>query len=739
MVKELVVAGGLAFGAGGAAVAGTPARIDFGRDVQPIFKTYCYRCHGPSQQMGAFRLDRRKDAMRGGTDVVIAPGASEGSRLYQRLIGSEYGPKMPMTGALTPAQIEIIKEWIDQGAVWPDEFAGERPAPPPNPEAVRVMAAIRSGDDAEFRRMVEADPKIGNLRGAGGTTTLMYAVLYGNAGMVGRLLAGGADPNLANDEGATALMWAAYDAEKAKVLLAHGAQVNARSRGNRTALLVACGRYGNAAVVRLLLAGGADVSVHSPSFGPDMTALSEAAYVGDADIMKLLLEHRADAKALGGAALYFAVASGCKECTDLLVSRVGKDELSGAAVANAPPLGDARPVAMLVADGADPSAKDSDGHSLLMLAAASENVAPPLIEELVRRGAEVNTKDPQGHTALDFARRRGTDAVAEALLHAGAQPGNPFAAEKVTPAPAQTVRAAVERSLPLLQANDVAFLKKSGCVSCHQDTLTEMTVAAARENGFAWSRESERFHVSTIAKYIDGWRDRVLLGVGIPGDSDTMSYILLDLAAAKFPPNDSTDAIARFLENHQQADGHWWIDAHRPPIEASDFEVTAASMRAIQVYGRRDKGSESSVRRAGWWLAEARPVTTDDRAFQLLGIGWAGADQAAIRRAAAGLLALQRADGGWAQLPSMGSDAYATGETLVALKESGAVAATDAAYQRGVRFLLETQLADGSWYVHSHALRIQPYFESGFPHGRDQFVSAAATNWATHALVLAGQ
>jgi hypothetical protein len=52
---------------------------------------------------------------------------------------------------------------------------------------------------------------------------------------------------------------------------------------------------------------------------------------------------------------------------------------------------------------------------------------------------------------------------------------------------------------------------------------------------------------------------------------------------------------------------------------------------------------------------------------------------------------------------------------------------------------MSTQLADGSWYVKSRAIRIQPFFESGFPYGRDQFVSAAGTNWATQALALAAR
>src|SRR6266511_1318412 len=117
------------------AVAGTvftqtPARVDFVRDVQPILRQQCYGCHGPTQQMNGFRLDRRREAMRGGTIAVIGPGNSDGSRLYQRLIGHQYGPQMPPTGALRPEHTKVIKDWIDQGAVWPDEASGETPVKP---------------------------------------------------------------------------------------------------------------------------------------------------------------------------------------------------------------------------------------------------------------------------------------------------------------------------------------------------------------------------------------------------------------------------------------------------------------------------------------------------------------------------------------------------------------------------------------------------------------------------------
>ena len=72
---------------------------------------------------------------------------------------------------------------------------------------------------------------------------------------------------------------------------------------------------------------------------------------------------------------------------------------------------------------------------------------------------------------------------------------------------------------------------------------------------------------------------------------------------------------------------------------------------------------------------------------------------------------------------------------MFALREAG-IAADSRVYRRAVRYLLKTQLADGSWLVRTRSNPTQSYFESGFPHGPDQFISAAATNWATQALLL---
>ena len=76
------------------------------------------------------------------------------------------------------------------------------------------------------------------------------------------------------------------------------------------------------------------------------------------------------------------------------------------------------------------------------------------------------------------------------------------------------------------------------------------------------------------------------------------------------------------------------------------------------------------------------------------------------------------------------------GRSLVALRLGG-LPASDPAFQRGVNFLLAAQQEDGSWFTKTRALGSQPYFEGSFPHGYDQWTSAAATSWAAMALTLA--
>jgi hypothetical protein len=124
--------------------------------------------------------------------------------------------------------------------------------------------------------------------------------------------------------------------------------------------------------------------------------------------------------------------------------------------------------------------------------------------------------------------------------------------------------------------------------------------------------------------------------------------------------------------------------------------------------------------------------------MRLLGLAWAGADKQPLSEAVRAVAAEQRGDGGWAQLPWLQSDAYATGQTLVALHEAG-MAVRDPVYQRGVHYLLDHQMKDGSWWVKTRSMPGQTPFDSGFPHGADQWISVTATNWSTIALAHAAK
>ena len=219
----------------------------------------------------------------------------------------------------------------------------------------------------------------------------------------------------------------------------------------------------------------------------------------------------------------------------------------------------------------------------------------------------------------------------------------------------------------------------------------------------------------------------------------SIGYGLTGLAAAQWPADDTTAAVARFLAMKQQRDGHWAVPVARPPLEESEVTATALAVRVLQTYMPKDLGSETAdrVARARAWLLTVAPRGTEDKAFRLFGLRWAGADAAAIQKAAQDLLVEQRDNGGWAQLPNRSTDAYATGQVLVALHQAGGVPVSEAAYSRGFMYLVGTQKPDGSWLVPSRTTPFLPYFESGFPHAKAQFISLAGSSWATMALALA--
>jgi ankyrin repeat protein len=584
-------------------------------------------------------------------------------------------------------------------------------------------------------------------------TPLIYAAAFGGVDAVRRLLDRGAEVNARNAFGATALVYAAAHEAKARLLLAHGADVNARTRQGRTPLMIAAACDGCSAVIKLLLEKGADANAKDSG---GSTALELAASAGDPESVRLLLAAGADARnasqsgftpLLGAvfncdmASIRMLLAKGADpnaRLTDAGTVKFGKIQLIGLSPmldSTAYCRGDV--VQALIDGHGNVNARDVRGMTPLMPAVASETQDAALVRILVHAGAEVNAKSGVGETALDWAAKYGDGDVASILKAEGAararlQP--PLPDGRGSDARPLPVREGVERAMGLLQRSAVEFFRQSGCVGCHHQSLTLAAVNAARAGGVKVDEATAgELAKEIVAEFAGGaWNRLQRFDPG--GLGDGQSYAILALAGAGHKREEATDAIAIHTAAMQRRDGGWHVgDASRSPIQESEIARTARAMRVLQIYAPPALKPEFDARigRAKDWLAAAHAKTTDDLAMQMVGLHWAAEPAQAFGRE---LLAAQRSDGGWPQNRNLASDAYATGEALWALREAGVLKPADAEYRRGVEFLLATQWPDGSWYVRSRAPKFQPYFESGFPFGHDQWVSAAGTAWAVMAL-----
>ncbi len=731
----------------------TPAKVDFARDVQPIFRQNCVGCHGPKKQNNGLRVDRRSSVLKPGARRVM-PGSVENSFLYHRVSGSDFGLQMPPTGPLHPEQVQIIKAWIEQGAEWPDALANEIELPPLNPQAVAMVQTLRAPDRQAFNKMLARDPKLLNARGPEGSTPFMYAVLYSSPATLERLIRLGADPNQRNDAGATALMWAAVDLAKTQVLLAHGADVNACSDDARTPLMAAASHPGGAAVVKLLLAHGANPNPNSnPS--AESSPLLEASLAGDAETMQLLLDRGAEVKDIGGVAIANAAGADCTKCIDLLAGRNLDPMQATIALLNLVLLDDPKPTRLMLQHGADVNAAGPSGRTALMYAAISDLLPVEQVKLLIEKGANVNARSQHqssgdtGLTPLDLAKMHGNTALVDVLLKAGATSATaPVPIQPAFMRRGNTIETAVSASLSLLQRTDASFVPKAGCFSCHNQSLSAMAVALARKKGFRVDEQTAAQQVKVNAGSLEGSRDLLHQGSFVPAlnaNPTILAYALLGLDAEGYKPDLSTDAVAMFIQTRQMADGHWAYGPEaRPPLCADTLGQTVLSMRALQLYAPGRPGSmdqavyAKSIQLAAAWIGEFQPRTNYDLAWRLQGLAWAGKTKDAALLARRDLLAAQHVDGGWSDIRSMQSGAYTTGLAMLALESSG-LPVSDPAYRRGVRYLLDTQMDDGSWHVRSRAAGFQPYFDNGFPHGVDQWISAASTSLATMALTLASE
>lgn len=755
--------------------------IIFPKEIKPVLERSCIQCHGGDKPKGNFRMDSREALLKGGEskEAAIVPGKSASSQLVRFAADAVSEMEMPPLEKrdrfpkLTEREIGLLRGWIDQGAQWPDGVTltaplvgladKEQAFAKAQPASLPVFEMIRRGDQSGIVQTLK-NPTALSARDESGNTPLIQAAFYLEARQLALFLDKGADINATNNAGVTALMKAVWDLKKTRLLLKHNPNLNVASQKGNTALIIACYGYGAAPVIKELLAHGADVQAANAVGGNAVTAAAES---GDVEVLGILLDHggNPNSKVRIGesnaevSALMTAAQLGHLEFVRILLDRGADVNLTtehGNALSFAAFTGRQRVARLLLDRGANPkvagrrllSFRKDTGLTALMYAALNERNDPTIAQWLINAGADVNAKDSGGETALSIARQRGNTKVVSALLAAGgkdehretaARGARRWSSAQVEHFDATLAQKAAEAGVAILVKSGARMTEATAnrCASCHQQNLVAVACSTALQIGLEFPVELARNELSASIRGSQRFKE-LLIEQPLPVPN-IASWLLIGLDAANYPADALSDQFAYALARHQYQDGRWITKAARPPTDYSDVTSTAVAIRALKAYAppTMKKRIERNIAKATAWLRAYPADSTEESAMQILGLRWAGRPKSELKKFAVSLKAAQRQDGGWAQIATLESDAYATGLALYALHRAGALAVSEPAYQAGVKFLLKTQLEDGSWFVPTRASPVQVAIDGIFPHEKNQWMSSMATGWASISLMYA--
>jgi ankyrin repeat protein len=306
----------------------------------------------------------------------------------------------------------------------------------------------------------------------------------------------------------------------------------------------------------------------------------------------------------------------------------------------------------------------------------------------------------------------------------------------------EQIASATIRALGAIQAAQATWYttNKQVCASCHHQYQPALAFRAARERGLPVNEEIARADALKAFTFAD--LDRAVQYTHVIEPAMDDAYRLVAAHAAGVPANLGTAVYARLLISRQNKEGDWDGFHQRPPSSYSRVTMAALGLRAVQQYHHPSQkaAAAAAVARARRFLESKATKVTEERAYQLIGLKWAGAERATLQRLARELKAAQRPDGGWSSLPTRDSDVYSTAQALVALREGG-VGEIDRDWRRGIEYLMKSQQPDGSWRMTTRlnppAPLSPPYFDAGYPEGRNQFISMSGASWAVMALASA--
>jgi ankyrin repeat protein len=342
-------------------------------------------------QLESNEVTRTKYSMVCSHTSNVSAGDGRGGVKWTQVC-DKYEP-IPGTGKDVTKTVYFL---VSEGTVWRNDAAGDiaRAAEAAREADRKAEAAreeaTRKAEEAARKEQAAADAAQGAFE------PLEEKLSKGQMGAAELLLAHGADVNAKDGTGKTYLCFAAENGQKdaAELLLAHGADVNAKCRGRMPPLLVAAyNEHGD--LFELLLAHGADVNAMDIGDIDKPTALAWMAFKGHRDMVELLMAHGADVnlkEKLGQTPLYEAAWGGHADVAELLLTK-----------------------------GADVNAKNQGLMAETPLHRAAFMGYRDVAELLLAHGADVNAKDAAGETPLRWAERNNQQDMVRWLRQHGAK------------------------------------------------------------------------------------------------------------------------------------------------------------------------------------------------------------------------------------------------------------------------------------------------------------------------------
>jgi N-acyl-D-amino-acid deacylase len=313
------------------------------------------------------------------------------------------------------------------------------------------------------------------------------------------------------------------------------------------------------------------------------------------------------------------------------------------------------------------------------------------------------------------------------------------------------VESATRRGLARVKQAASDWQDNKTCFSCHHQTLPMLAALECERVGFPLDKAWLKSQADTTHRFFTRSIKTMEAGEHLAGGAGTVAFGFWALNLDQRPADQTTASMVTYMLKIQGVaqssdrkpnappkldDGAWRASCRRAPMQASLIGDTVLVLMGLEKYMTPEQRPQVAKARAAaeQWLAKAPLKEQQDRLWRLWGLHHLGGDEALKKSTLAAIFAAQRDDGGWAEADEDQSDTYSTGQTLFMLLKTG-TAADHSSIIRARDYLLKTQHADGSWLAESHVkFKAQRYFENGDPYGEHQFLSTAATAWATAGL-----